>query len=90
MQLRALPLTVSFAVASCLISLRRLRLSHLIVIVLMAAILAVRFFGFAHDGTTLAMGDQKAKTIGESVFLVLNAVGFFLLKHLVPPIEREQ
>jgi len=55
------------------------------VIALMAFILAVRMFGFVQDGTTLAMGDQKVKTIGEAVFLVLNTIGFFLQTYLVRP-----
>jgi hypothetical protein len=41
---------------------------------MMALILAVRIFGFAIDGTTLAMGGQKFKFTGEVVFLTLNAI----------------
>ena len=81
----ALALTVAFAIASCLVSRERLRLGHVIVIALMAFILAVRMYGFVQDGTTLAMGDQKVKTIGEAVFLVLNTIGFFLQTYLVRP-----
>ena len=53
-------------------------MGHAIVITLMGFILAVRMFGFAADGTTLAMGDQRVKTIGEVIFLTLNTLGFFL------------
>lgn len=51
----------------------------------MAFILAVRMFGFGQDGTTPAMGDPKVKTIGEGVFLLLNAAGLFLQTYLVKP-----
>ena len=49
---------------------------------LMGLVLAVRLFGFAHDGTTLAMGDQKVKFTGEIVFLTLNTLGFILQTYL--------
>jgi hypothetical protein len=78
----ALALTVAFAIAASMVSRRRLRVGHATVVMLMALILAVRFFGFAQDGTTLAMGDQKVKTIGETLFLILNALGFALLTYL--------
>jgi len=85
----ALALTIVFAIAVCFFSTRRLRTGHAIVIAMMAFILAVRMFGFVEDGTTLAMGDQKVKTVGEVVFLVLNTIGFFLQTYLVKP-TREQ
>lgn len=78
----ALALTVAFAIASSFASLRKLRAGHAIIIALMASILAVRMFGFHVDGTTLSMGDQRVKTIGESVFLVLNSFGLYLQTHL--------
>ncbi len=74
----ALALTVAFAITSSFLSRHRLRMGHAIVIALMAFILAVRFFGFAVDGTTLAMGDQRVKTIGETLFLALNALALIL------------
>jgi len=74
----ALALTIAFAIASSITSRQRLRMGHAIVIVLMAFILAVRLYGFATDGTTLAMGDQRVKIIGETLFLALNAIGLFL------------
>ena len=74
----ALALTVAFAIAISITSRQRLRMGHVIVIVLMAFILAVRFYGFAADGTTLAMGDQRLKVIGETLFVTLNAIGLFL------------
>jgi len=79
----ALTLTIVFVIASSILSLRSLRMGHLTVIALMALILAVRFFGFAVDGTTLAMGDQKVKTIGEAVLLSLNTLGFVLQSYLL-------
>ena len=74
----ALALTIAFATASSILSRQRLRMGHATVIVLMAFILAVRIYGFATDGTTLAMGGQRVKTIGETLFLTLNAIGLFL------------
>jgi hypothetical protein len=79
----ALALTVAFSIAMSVLSRRRLRMGHAIVIALMGFILAVRIFGFAADGTTLAMGDQRVKTIGEMVFLMLNTLGFVLQTRLL-------
>lgn len=81
----ALALTIVFALASCFVSLRRLRMGHAIVMALMFLIFTVRMFGFTEDGTTLAMGAQKVKTVGEVVFLLLNAVGYVLQTYLVKP-----
>ena len=67
-----LALTVVFVIATTVFSARRIRWGHATVAVMMAVILAVRLFGFAHDGTTLATGDQTVKTVGEIVFLTLN------------------
>lgn len=78
----ALALTVAFAIAGSVVSFSDLRVGHATVIALMAFILAVRFFGFAEDGTTLAMGDQKVKVIGEAVFLTLNTLGLVLQIYL--------
>jgi len=54
----------------------RLWISHAVVIAFMALALAlaIRLFGFTQDGTTLAMGNQKAKVLIEVVFIVLSAV----------------
>jgi len=49
----------------------------------LAFALAVRLFGSAEDGTTLAMGDQRVKTIGEILFLALNTLGFVLQSYLL-------
>lgn len=78
----ALALTVAFAIATSVLSRHRLRMGHAIVIALMGFILAVRMFGLAEDGTTLAMGDQRVKTIGETIFLTLNTLGFVLQTYL--------
>lgn len=78
----ALALTVVFAIASSVVSFTTLRMGNATVVALMGLILVVRFFGFAQDGTTLAMGDQKVKVIGEFLFLALNAVGFALQTYL--------
>lgn len=78
----ALALTIAFAIASSIVSFSGLRVGHATVVALMAFILVIRFFGFAEDGTTLAMGDQKVKVIGEAVFLALNTLGFALQTYL--------
>jgi hypothetical protein len=57
---------------------KQLRIGHGVVIALMASVLAVRLFGFAKDGTTLAMGTQKVKAGGEVLFLALNVIGYAL------------
>lgn len=71
-------LTLVVVLVYCLLSQSRLRLGHALLVVSLGLILALRFFGFAHDGTTLAMGDQMKKTAGEVLFLVLNSVGLVL------------
>lgn len=78
----ALALTIAFVIGTSVLSRHRLRTGHVTVMALMALILAVRMFGFAEDGTTLAIGDQKVKTIGEIVFLMLNTVGFVVQTYL--------
>lgn len=82
----AMVLTLSFAIASSFISLHRLRIGHAVVIMLMVSVLAVRLFGFAHDGTTLAMGDQRVKTFGEILFALLNTAGLLLQTYVVKPL----
>lgn len=54
----------------------RLWLGHLQLAIFMGVTLVVRIFGFVHDSTTLAMGNQRPITIVEIVFLVLNTMGF--------------
>jgi hypothetical protein len=44
----------------------------------MSATLVVRIFGFLHDGTTLAMGNQRIITIVEIIFLIFNSIGLVL------------
>ena len=58
-----------------LVDRRRLWLGHLQLIFFMGLTLAVRIFGFLHDGTTLAMGNQRMITVVETLFLCLNAAG---------------
>jgi hypothetical protein len=59
-----------------LLSENRLWLGNLQLAVFMGTTLAVRIFGFANDGTSLATGNQRTITIVETVFLVLNTLGF--------------
>jgi hypothetical protein len=78
----ALALTIAGVLASMLVSRRRLRAAHALVVGLMALILAIRMFGFSVDGTTLAMGGQKVKFTVEVVFLVLNTLAFSLQSYV--------
>ena len=71
----ALVSVLAILVLSAIFSRTRLRLGHFIVVLTMGLALCVRFYGFLIDGTTMSMGDQAQKTIGEIVFLVLNSVG---------------
>jgi len=68
-------LTLLVMLVTFLLSKRRLWLGHLQLAFFMATALVVRIFGFVHDGTTLAMGNQRVITIVEIVFLILNAAG---------------
>jgi hypothetical protein len=65
-----------------LLSENHLWLGNVQLTVFMGVTLAVRIFGFANDGTTLAMGNQRTITIVETVFLVLNALGVVLQTRL--------
>jgi hypothetical protein len=78
----ALALTIAGVLARLVVSRKRLRTAHIIVVALMGLILAVRMFGFTVDGTTLAMGGQKVKFTGEVVFLTLNTIAFSLQTYL--------
>jgi len=78
----ALALTIAFALATFISSRSRLRMGHITIVAMMLLILAVRIFGFAVDGTTLAMGGQKVKFTGELVFLTLNAIALALQTRL--------
>jgi hypothetical protein len=73
-----LALSIALVLGNLVVSRSRLRTGHLTIIAMMALILSVRLFGFAVDGTTLAMGGQKVKFTGELVFLILNSIGFWL------------
>lgn len=61
---------------------KRLWLGHLQLCLFMALTLVVRIYGFVHDGTTLAMGNQLRITIAETVFLVLNLAGLALQSYV--------
>lgn len=61
--------TLVITLVICLLSENRLWLGHLQLIVFMGMTLAVRIFGFIHDGTTLAMGNQRTIT------MALNTLG---------------
>jgi hypothetical protein len=77
-----LALTIALVIATSIPSPPRLRSGHLTIMALMGLVLAVRLFGFARDGTTLAMGNQEMKFTGEIVFLTLNTLGFILQTYL--------
>jgi hypothetical protein len=78
----ALALTIAFVLATLISSRSRLRMGNLTIVAMMLLILAVRIFGFAVDGTTLAMGGQKVKFTGEVVFLTLNGIALVLQTRL--------
>jgi len=61
----------------------RLWLGHLQLALFTGVTLAVRIFGFMNDGTTLAMGNLRVIMIVETVFLVLNTLGFFVQTRLI-------
>ena len=62
-------------------------LGHLQLAIFMGATLAVRLGGFKWDGTTLAMGNQRAIAIVEILFLTLNTLGLFLQSSYVKKAE---
>jgi hypothetical protein len=68
-------LTLALMLVTCLVSQSRLWMGHLLLVAFMGFTLAVRVFGFASDGTTLDMGNQRIITIVEIVFLILNSIG---------------
>jgi hypothetical protein len=68
-------LTLLAMLITSLSSRSRLWLGHLQLAIFMALTLAIRIFGFIHDGTTLAMGNQRVITVVEIVFLALNVAG---------------
>lgn len=70
--------TLAITLIVCLLSESHLWLGHLQLIAFMGLALGIRIFGFSHDGTTLAMGNQRTITIMETVFLALNALGLAL------------
>ena len=74
----AISLVLVILIISAIASKTRLRLGHLVVILTMGVALSVRLYGFATDGTTFSTGDQSVKTIGETVFLILNSVGLIV------------
>jgi hypothetical protein len=61
---------------------KQLWLGHLQLCLFMGLTLVVRVYGFVHDGTTLAMGNQRRITIAELVFLVLNVAGLAMQNYL--------
>jgi hypothetical protein len=71
-------LTLLILLVTFLLSRQRLWLGHLQLVVFMSATLVARIFGFLHDGTTLAMGNQRVITTVEIVFLILNSAGLVL------------
>lgn len=78
--LGAWTLTLLIMLVTFLLSKDRLWLGHLQLVFFMGATLTARVFGFIHDGTTLAMGNQRFITIAESALLILNAAGLLLLQ----------
>lgn len=75
--------TLVVMIITYLSSRDRLWLGHLHLAIFIGLTLAVRIFGFMNDGTTLAMGNEARITIVETVFLVLNMLGFFMQTRLI-------
>ncbi|HUE35849.1 MAG TPA: DUF4345 family protein [Candidatus Acidoferrum sp.] len=68
-------LALAVLVLGVVLSKNLLRQGHVILIVVLGLVLAVRLYGFATDGTSIMMGDEWVKTFGEIIFLTLNMVG---------------
>jgi hypothetical protein len=81
----AISLTLVLVIMSAIFSKTRLRMGHLVVILTMGLALSVRLYGFATDGTTISMGDQSVKTIGEIVFFSLNLAGLIVQTKRLKP-----
>jgi hypothetical protein len=75
-------LTLLTMLITFLLSKKRLWLGHLQLATFMGVTLVIRIFGFVHDGTTLAMGNQRVITIAEIVFLTLNTIGLIVQTRL--------
>lgn len=88
--LGAWTLTLLVMLVTFLLSRTRLWLGHLQLVAFMGITLVVRIFGFTHDGTTLAMGNQRVITIMEIVFLILNTVGLAIQARLFTQRGGEQ
>ena len=88
--LGAWTLTLLAMLVTFLLSRARLWLGHLQLVAFMGITLVVRIFGFMHDGTTLAMGNQRVITIMEIVFLILNAAGLAIQARLFKQSGGEQ
>jgi hypothetical protein len=74
----AFTFTLWFMLVTSLAARDRLWLGHLQIVAFTGVALVVRIYGFQHDGTTLAMGNERFLTIAETVFLFLNSVGLLL------------
>jgi hypothetical protein len=66
---------------------KRLWLGHLQLSLILGLALGLRIFGFIHDGTTLAMGNQRTITTAETVLLALNILGLAMQNHLRRQVE---
>lgn len=80
-------LTLLTTLITFLLAEDRLWLGHLQLAAFMGVTLVVRIFGFMNDGTTLAMGNQRAITIVEIVFLLLNVLGLVVQTRLLKQSE---
>ena len=66
---------------------KRLWLGHLQLSLILGLALGLRIFGFIHDGTTLAMGNQTTITTAETVLLALNILGLAMQNYLRRQVE---
>jgi hypothetical protein len=84
----ALILALVVILLTTIFSQNRLRQAHLFIILIIGLALAVRLYGFVTDGTTISMSDERVKTYGEIIFLVLNSIGFVVQTIRVRPVTN--
>jgi hypothetical protein len=71
-------LSLAILLVYSFVSNSRLRFGHSVVVLSIGLLLALRIFGIAHDGTSLAAGNEMRKAGGEALFLILNSLGLVL------------
>jgi len=75
-------ITLAAVLLTLISNRKRLWLGHLLLCVFLGLMLAIRIFGFVHDGTTLETGNQMRITVVETVLLILNVLGLVVQNQL--------